>query len=173
MICAKGKRQTQWINDWSTVLWQSGALRSECFVSKSFTFTKKTLVLLVLKMSPFADYLVMYVYAICYLFYDFIKIFAAGQYFHKYFSYQDTPHGEDHDGGTRSYLCRQLPALINRAPTYLYIFNWEAFSVSWGLRGTSDEKWDKLIDPISQVIQTKFISLPLKNLPEVQLNPVT
>ena len=129
----------------------------------------KTLVLLVLKMSPFADYLVMYVYAICYLFYDFIKIFAAGKYVRKYFSYQDTAHGEDHDGGTRSYLCRQLPALINRAPTYLYIFNWEAFSVSWGLRGTSDEKWDKLIDPISQVIQTKFISLPLKNHPEVLL----
>ena len=84
---------------------------------------KKTLVLLVLKMSPFADYLVMYVYAICYLFYDYIKIFAAGKYFRKYFSYQDTALGEDHDGGTRSYLCRQLPALINRAPTYLYIFN--------------------------------------------------
>ena len=134
-----------------------------------FYIYKQTLVLWVLNMSPFADYLVMYVYVICYLFYGFIKIFAAGKYFRKCFSYQDTKHGEDHDGGTRSYLCRQLPALINRAPTYLYIFNWEAFSVSWGLRGTSDEKWDKLIDPISQVIQTKFISLPLKNHPEVLL----
>ena len=132
-------------------------------------YLQQTLVLWLLKMSPFADYLVMYVYVICYLFYGFIKIFAAGKYFRKCFSYQDTKHGEDHDGGTRSYLCRQLPALINRAPTYLYIFNWEAFSVSWRLRGTSDEKWDKLIDPISQVIQTKFISLPLKNYPEVLL----
>ena len=84
---------------------------------------KQTLVLWVLNMSPFADYLVMYVYVICYLFYGFIKIFAAGKYFRKCFSYQDTKHGEDRDGGTRSYLCRQLPALINRAPTYLYIFN--------------------------------------------------
>ena len=175
MICAKETpSMKQWVEHSKETrgMRETSASKCGCFVPKSFTFTfryKQTLVLWVLNMSPFADYLVMYVYVICYLFYGFIKIFAAGKYFRKCFSYQDTKHGEDHDGGTRSYLCRQLPALINRAPTYLYIFNWEAFSVSWGLWGTSDEKWDKLIDPISQVIQTKFISLPLKNHPEVLL----